>query len=686
MPKKQVSKKNLVIVESPSKATTIGKFLGSSYKVVASVGHVRDLPKSKIGIDIENDFEPNYINIRGKGDVIKSLKKEAKSAKKIYLATDPDREGEAISWHLAFLLGIDPEEKCRIVFNEITKNAVKEAVKTPRAIDIKLVDAQQARRVLDRLVGYKISPLLWRKIRRGLSAGRVQTAALKIICDRENEIKAFVPREYWTIKAEFEKDRKFEAILRQFKGKKLTLSNKEEADAVLETLKRGKYIVDKVEEKERRRRPYAAFTTSSLQQDAGNKLNFATKKTMMIAQQLYEGISIKGKGVTGLITYIRTDSVRISDEAKTAAREYIENAFGSQYYANNVFSNKKKGAQDAHEAIRPSDVSLSPESIKEQLTRDQYKLYNLIWSRFVASQMQEAVYDSVSLSIDNSGYGFKAKGSKLKFDGFLKVYKPEKNEDNILPLLKEGEILEAVNLEGLQNFTQPPARFTEASLVKELEEKSIGRPSTYAPIVATLNARKYITREKKSLLPTELGFVVTQMMEEYFSEIVDVNFTAGMEEKLDDVEIKDVEWKQIIRDFYVNFEKELTYADEKIENVEFEDEPTGELCEKCGKPIVIKNGRFGDFIACSGYPDCKNTKPIIKSTGVACPNCGKDIIERKSKRGRVFYGCSGYPDCKQVFWNKPSGKKCPECGSMLVEKKGKNTTLSCSNNECGYKE
>lgn len=686
MPGKKTVKKNLVIVESPSKATTIGKFLGSSYKVIASVGHVRDLPKSKIGIDIENDFEPNYINIRGKGDVIKALKKEAKSAKKIYLATDPDREGEAISWHLAYLLGIDSSEKCRIVFNEITKEAVKAAVKSPRAIDLKLVDAQQARRVLDRLVGYKISPLLWRKIRRGLSAGRVQTAALKIICDREREIKAFVPDEYWTITAQFEKDKKFEAVLKSFKGEKINITCKEHADDILTKLKQGKYIVESVEEKERKRNPYAAFTTSSMQQDAGNKLNFATKKTMMIAQQLYEGVHIKGRGITGLISYIRTDSVRISDEAKAKAEQYITENFGKEYNSNNIFSNKKKNAQDAHEAIRPSDVNLVPDDIKSQLTNDQYKLYKLIWSRFLASRMQPAVYDSVALSIDNGGYKFKANGSKLKFDGFLKVYKPEKNNDNILPHLEKGMVLNELDIRGEQNFTQPPARFTEASLVKELEEKSIGRPSTYAPIVATLNTRKYISREKKSLLPTDLGFLVTEMMEEYFKEIVDVNFTAGMEEKLDNIEVKDVEWKQLIRDFYIDFEKDLDVADREIEKVEIEDQPTGELCEKCGKPIVIKHGRYGDFIACSGYPECKNTRPIIKSTGVSCPKCGKDIIERKSKRGRLFYGCSGYPDCKQVYWDKPSGKMCPQCGEMLVEKKGKDTSLSCSNKECGYKE
>ena len=633
------AKKNLVIVESPSKAKTIGKFLGSKYKVIASVGHVRDLPKSKLGIDIEHDFEPQYIAIRGKGDIIKELKKEAKNAAKVFLATDPDREGEAISWHLAFLLGIDQNTPCRIVFNEITKKAVQAAIKNPRPIDLKLVDAQQARRVLDRLVGYQISPLLWRKVRRGLSAGRVQSAALKIICDRENEIKAFIPKEYWNITAELKKGKKFTAKLAEYNGKKLTVENKEQADEIVKVLKAGEYMVKKVEEKERARKPYAPFTTSSLQQEASTKLGFYTKKTMLIAQQLYEGIEIKGHGTVGLVSYIRTDSVRISDEAKAAAKEYIFENLGAEYYQNNVYSNKKKDVQDAHEAIRPSYIELEPDEIKDSLSKDQYNLYKLIWSRFMASQMSPAKFMGVSAAIDNSDYMFKATGSKLIFDGFLKVYSPGKEDDSdkLLPHLEKGEKLELVELLSEQNFTQPPARFTEASLVKDLEEKDIGRPSTYAPIIATIIERKYVNREKKTLTPTELGFIVTQMMEEYFKEIVDTGFTADMEDKLDAVEVKDVEWKDIIRDYYGTLEKELETADKEIKKVEFEVELTGELCEKCGKPMAVKHGRFGEFAACTGYPECKNTKPIVKSTNVKCPNCGKDIVARKSKTGRVLW-------------------------------------------------
>ncbi|MGI6721779.1 MAG: type I DNA topoisomerase [Anaerovoracaceae bacterium] len=683
---KTKTKKKLVIVESPSKAKTIGKFLGSRYRVVASVGHVRDLPKSKMGIDIENDFEPQYINIRGKGDVIKQLKKEAKNASQVYLATDPDREGEAISWHLAYLLGIDEHEPCRIVFNEITKNAIQNAVKEPREIDLNLVDAQQARRVLDRLVGYNISPLLWRKIRRGLSAGRVQSAALKIICDRENEIKAFTPEEFWNIIAEFKKGKAFEAKLMTFDGKKIKIGNKEEADRILADLKEGGYTVGKVEERDRHTRPQAPFTTSSMQQDASNKLRFNTRKTMMIAQQLYEGIEIKGRGTVGLVTYIRTDSVRISNEAKAAAAGFITENFGKEYHGNNSFSNKKKEVQDAHEAIRPADVTLTPAEVKDSLSKDQFGLYDLIWRRFMASQMTPAHYAGVSANIINGKYTFRATGSKLKFDGYLKVYSPGKEEDRLLPALEEGEQLQAENVKGEQSFTQPPARFTEASLVKDLEEKDIGRPSTYAPIVATLVDRRYVKREKRSLVPTDLGFLVTQMMEEYFKDIVDAGFTAEMEDKLDDVEVKGTPWKGVIRDFYKNFSKELEVADSKIEKVEFEDEKTDEVCELCGKPMVIKHGRFGKFLACSGYPECKNTKPIVKSTGVPCPVCGKDILERRSKRGRIFYGCSGYPDCTQVFWNKPINKKCPKCGSLLVEKKTKTNNYACSNKECDYKE
>lgn len=682
------TKKTLVIVESPSKAKTIGKYLGSRYKVVASVGHVRDLPKSKLGIDVENDFEPQYISIRGKGDLIKELKKEAKKAGKIYLATDPDREGEAISWHLAFLLGIDPGSPCRIEFNEITKNRIKEAIKNPRAIDLSLVDAQQARRVLDRLVGYQISPLLWRKVRKGLSAGRVQSAALKIICDREKEIRSFVPEEYWTITAEFNKKKNFTAKLSYKNGKKIKISSKEENDKILEELSYNKYSVSKIIEKPRVKKPYAPFTTSSMQQDAANKLNFNTRKTMVVAQQLYEGIDVGKRGTMGLITYLRTDSVRVSDEAKAAAASYVTEEFGEEYSANNIFSSKRKDVQDAHEAIRPSDVNLKPEGIKEYLSGDQFKLYKLIWTRFVASQMAAARYDSMQVDIENGKYRFRANGSKRLFDGYQKVYKTaDEEKDNLLPELNEGEELKLIDIKGEQNFTQPPARFTEASLVKTLEELNIGRPSTYAPIVGTLAERRYVKKEKKSLIPSELGFLVTGLMEEYFKEIVDVRFTASMEDRLDEVETTGHEWKQIIRDFYGPFRKDLEKADAAIEKVVVEDKPTGEVCELCGKSMVFKAGRYGDFIACSGYPECRNTKPILKAIGVKCPKCGKDVIEKKSKRGKIFYGCSGYPKCDMSYWNKPVNKACPKCGSLLTEKITKGEKgLVCSNQECDYKE
>ena len=594
------AKKTLVIVESPSKAKTIGKFLGGRYKVIASVGHVRDLPKSKLGIDIDNDFEPQYISIRGKGDIIKELKKEAKNASKVYLATDPDREGEAISWHLAFLLGIDPGTPCRIVFNEITERAIKEAIKNPRPIDLSLVDAQQARRVLDRLVGYQISPLLWRKVRRGLSAGRVQSAALKIICDRENEIKNFKPEEFWTITAEFRKGKKFTAKLTEYRGKKIVIENRERNDEILDVLKKGSFTVKSIEEKDRMRRPSAPFTTSSMQQDAANKLNFSARKTMMIAQQLYEGVEVKGRGTIGLVSYIRTDSVRISDEARAASKDYIVETMGETYYSSNVYRNRKGDVQDAHEAIRPSYVDLTPDMLKESLSRDQFRLYSLIWNRFVASQMAPARFRQLSVVIENGDYDFRAVGSRMTFDGFLKVYSSSKDdEDKWLPDMEKGETLKAESIEGQQNFTQPPARFTEASLVKDLEEKDIGRPSTYAPIVATLLDRKYISKEKKSLIPTDLGFIVTDMMEQYFNEIVDAGFTAQMEENLDDIETKGVRWKSVIEDFYDTLKDELKTADEQIEKVEFKEEPTGELCEKCGRPMVIKHGRFGAFAACT---------------------------------------------------------------------------------------
>lgn len=681
------SNKTLVIVESPSKAKTIGKYLGSRYNVIASVGHVRDLPKSKLGIDIDDNFEPQYISIRGKGDLIKSLKKEASKASKVYLATDPDREGEAISWHLAFLLDLDPEEACRIEFNEITKDTIKEAIKHPRKINMGLVDAQQARRVLDRLVGYQISPLLWRKVRKGLSAGRVQSAALKIICDREREIEKFEPKEFWNITAEFKKGKKFQAKLAEANGKKIVVENKAQNDNIIKELNSGEFIVSDVKEKIRMQKPYPPFTTSSLQQDAGNKLNFNAKKTMMIAQQLYEGVDVKGRGTTGLITYLRTDSVRVSDAAKQAAKDLIVSKFGAEYSANNVFSNKKKDIQDAHEAIRPAIIELEPELIKDSLTADQFKLYKLIWNRFMASQMSQSKSNSMQVNIANGIYGFKANGSELLFDGFRRLYNTTDDEGaKLLPSLEKDEKLKVESLKGEQSFTQPPARYTEASLVKELEDKDIGRPSTYAPIVSTLTERKYVGREKKALKPTELGFLVNDLMEEYFKDIVDAGFTANMENRLDDVEVGSQKWKDLISEFYGPFKKELDVADSAIEKIVVEDVPTGELCELCGKPMVIKAGRFGDFIACSGYPECKNTKPIIKTIGVKCPNCGKDIVARKSKRGRLFYGCSGYPDCKTVFWNKPTDKRCPECNSILLEKKTKNKNFVCSNEKCGYTE
>ena len=697
------AKKTLVIVESPSKAKTIGKFLGSRYKVIASVGHVRDLPKSKLGIVLPEDleaetvdkklegktaFDPLYINIRGKGELIRELKKEARNASKIYLATDPDREGEAISWHLAFLLGIDINTPCRIVFNEITAKAIKEAVKNPRPIDLSLVDAQQARRVLDRLVGYRISPLLWIKVQRGLSAGRVQSAALKIICDREDEIKNFVPEEFWSVNAICKKGKSFTAKLTEKGQKKISIANAAECDAVCAELGQGEYRVTAVEEKDRIRKPLAPFTTSSMQQDAANKLNFSTRKTMMVAQQLYEGVEIKGRGIVGLVSYIRTDSVRVSEEAMQSAREYIEKEFGADYYGGEIYNNKKKDVQDAHEAIRPSYIDLTPAEIKGQVTRDQYNLYNLIWLRFISSQMAPAQYKAMNMAIKNGSYQFKATGSKLLFDGFLKLNGNSKDgeEDKLIPALEKDEVLSDVKLETEQNFTQPPLRFTEASLVKELEDKDIGRPSTYAPIVATLSDRNYIEKEKKSLVPTELGYIVTEMMSEYFKEIVDVDFTATMEEKLDDIEVKGVRWKNIIEDYYGTLEAELKRAYDEAIEIDKEPELTGDICEVCGKPMALKHGRYGDFIACTGYPECKNTKAIVKKIGVKCPDCGGDLIERRTKKGRLFYGCSNFPKCNKAFWDKPVEKQCPQCGSLLVEKKSKDGNYACSNKECNYKE
>ena len=686
--KKTAKKKKLVIVESPSKAKTIGKYLGSTYKVVASVGHVRDLPKSKLGVNIEEDFEPQYINIRGKGDIIKELKKESKNASHIFLATDPDREGEAISWHLAYILGIPPEEVQRIEFNEITKDKIKDAISKPRGIDQGLVDAQQARRVLDRLVGYQISPLLWKKVQKGLSAGRVQSVALKILCDREEEINNFIPQEYWIVNAVFTKDKDFTAKLIKKNGKKLTIANKEENDKILKDLSNSEFIVAKLDKKKRSQKPYAPFTTSSLQQDASAKLGFNPRKTMMIAQQLYEGINVKGHGTMGLVTYIRTDSVRVSSEARANAKTLIINTMGKEYYNSNVYSNKKKDIQDAHEAIRPTDIRLLPSDVESSLSSDQFKLYNLIWRRFIASQMAASVSDSMGADIKSGDYLFRATGSRIVFDGFRKIYQTgDEKKDMLLPELQEEEKLIPKSIEGEQNYTQPPNRFTEAGLIKELEDKDIGRPSTYAPIVATLTDRKYVRRSKKTLIPTELGITVTDLLKEYFKDILDVDFTANMEDQLDDVEIGSVKWKDVIKNFYKGFEKELEVANKEIEKIEQKVILTDEICEKCGKPMAIKNGRFGEFLACTGYPECKNTKAIVKKIDVKCPKCGiGDIVARKSRRGKLFYGCSEYPECDQVFWYKPTNKKCPLCGSLLLHHKLKNSTLSCSNNECKYKE
>ena len=678
--------RTLLIVESPSKAKVIGKYLGSKYKVIASVGHVRDLPKSRLGVDVGNDFEPEYINIRGKGDTIKEIKKEAAAAKKVLLATDPDREGEAISWHLARLLDIDPSTECRVMFNEINKQTVQDAIKHPRAIDPDLVDAQQARRVLDRLVGYQISPLLWKKVSRGLSAGRVQSAALKLICDREKEIQAFVPEEYWYIAADFGDG--FIADLAKRDGKKPVISSAEEADAVRLELDEGSYTVSSVKEGKRQTKPYAPYTTSSMQQDASIRLGFQTGKTMQVAQQLYEGISVKGAGTRGLITYLRTDSVRVSSQAKAQASAYIKERFGDEYAGNNVFANKNKAMQDAHEAIRPSDVSLEPDKIKESLTPDQYRLYDLIWKRFVASQMAAAKYDTISVQIMNGRYEFRANGSRMTFDGWRKVYKTSGAEGEVnIPKLSEGDVLDPEKLITEQKFTQPPSRYTEASLVKEMEEKNIGRPSTYASIISVLVSRRYIKRVKKTLEPTKLGFDVTGILEVYFSDIVDVAFTGEMEDNLDNIELGNREWRGVIADFYKGFEEELKIADKEVERIEKEVVLSDEVCELCGKPMAIKEGRFGSFLACTGYPECKNTKPIVRSTGVKCPKCGKDIVEKRGRKsGKIFYGCSGYPDCDVSYWDKPTGEMCPECGSMLVRSKGRNAAVKCSNPECKYKE
>lgn len=687
--------KNLLIVESPAKAKTISKFLGKNYTVKASVGHIRDLPKSKLGIDIDDDFEPNYINIYGKGKVIRELKSDANKAENIFLATDPDREGEAISWHLAHILGLSEDKNIRVEFNEITKEKIRDAIKHPRKINKDLVDAQQARRILDRLVGYQISPILWKKVKKGLSAGRVQSVATKIICDREKEIEEFEPKEYWSIEAEHSKDDKkfksnFYGKYDKGKEKKLELNNEEEVQKVLSEIKKEKFIVDKVKRGNRTRNPYPAYTTSSLQQDASRKLGFPTKKTMMIAQQLYEGVNIKGKGTIGLITYIRTDSTRLSDQATDKCKKFIEDSYGKDYIGQGTKRKKKSGvnAQDAHEAIRPTNVLLLPFDIEESLSKDQYKLYNLIWTRTVASQMAAAKFETMSINIKAGEYIFKSNGSKIVFEGFLKLYNEENTKDIILPSLEKNDELKLEKLDTKQHFTQPPPRYTEASLVKTLEELGIGRPSTYAPTISTILSRNYVYLENKAFVPTELGIIVTELLKEYFKDILDEEFTAYMEKQLDKVSYGEVEWKSIIREFYKDFEKDLENAQEKMKDVEIKDEVTDTICEKCGKNMVIKMGRYGKFLACPGFPDCRNAKPLQQKLDIKCPKCNDgEIVEKRSKKGRIFYGCSNYPDCDYMVWDKPIKESCPKCNSVLLSKSRKNNIkIYCSNEECDFED
>ncbi|MGG3137898.1 type I DNA topoisomerase [Bacillus subtilis] len=683
----------LVIVESPAKAKTIERYLGKKYKVKASMGHVRDLPKSQMGVDIEQNFEPKYITIRGKGPVLKELKTAAKKAKKVYLAADPDREGEAIAWHLAHSLDLDLNSDCRVVFNEITKDAIKESFKHPRMINMDLVDAQQARRILDRLVGYKISPILWKKVKKGLSAGRVQSVALRLIIDREKEINDFKPEEYWTIDGTFLKGQEtFEASFFGKNGKKLPLNSEADVKEILSQLKGNQYAVEKVTKKERKRNPALPFTTSTLQQEAARKLNFRAKKTMMIAQQLYEGIDLGREGTVGLITYMRTDSTRISNMAVDEAAAFIDQTYGKEFLGGKRKPAKKnENAQDAHEAIRPTSVLRKPSELKAVLGRDQMRLYKLIWERFVASQMAPAVLDTMSVDLTNNGLTFRANGSKVKFSGFMKVYVEGKDDqmeekDRMLPDLQEGDTVLSKDIEPEQHFTQPPPRYTEARLVKTLEERGIGRPSTYAPTLDTIQRRGYVALDNKRFVPTELGQIVLDLIMEFFPEIINVEFTAKMERDLDHVEEGNTEWVKIIDNFYTDFEKRVKKAESEMKEVEIEPEYAGEDCELCSSPMVYKMGRYGKFLACSNFPDCRNTKPIVKQIGVKCPSCGEgNIVERKSKKKRVFYGCDRYPDCEFVSWDKPIERKCPKCGKMLVEKKlKKGIQVQCV--ECDYKE
>lgn len=686
----KTGKKYLVIVESPAKAATIGKFLGNNYKIEASMGHVRDMPKSQMGIDFEHDFEPKYITIRGKGELLGKLRKDAKAADKVYLATDPDREGEAISWHLLHALNLGEEKPIsRITFNEITKTAVKKSITEARDIDMDLVDAQQARRVLDRVVGYTISDLLWKKVKKGLSGGRVQSVALRLICDREGEIREFIPEEYWTLGAKL-KDADGKVFEAKFYGKgetKTELANEAETNEVLDGLKGKDFAVTDVKTGSRQKKPVAPFTTSTMQQEASKHLNMATQKTMMIAQQLYEGVNVKGEGTVGLVSYIRTDSFRISDEAYEAAVAFIKETYGDAFVNPERIVYKSKGkTQDAHEAIRPTNVSRTPESIKDSLSKDQYRLYKLIWKRFVASQMSPAVYDTLSVKLAAGDYTFRASGSRLRFSGFLEAYsKGEEEDEKVIPKLTQGDILQAEQLLPEQHFTQPPARYTDASLIKTLEEIGVGRPSTYAPTLTTIQARHYVTKEAKNLFPTELGEMVDEIMKTYFPDIVDIDFTANMEKRLDDVEMGKEEWKQIIRDFYPDFKKSVENAAEKLEKIEIKDEETDIVCEKCGRNMVIKYGRYGKFLACPGFPECQNAKPYFEEAGVNCPECGGKVLIKKTKKGRIYYGCEHNGDgCDFMSWNKPTGEKCPECGAFLEEKGRKNPKIVCSNEKCGY--
>lgn len=682
----------LVIVESPAKVKTIKKFLGSNYVVTASNGHVRDMPKSQMGIDIENDYEPKYITIRGKGEILAKLRKEVKKADKIYLATDPDREGEAISWHLSKALKLEDKKVYRISFNEITKNAVKASLKNPREIDMDLVDAQQARRVLDRIVGYKISPLLWAKVKRGLSAGRVQSVALRIIADREEEINAFIPEEYWTLDADLKVKGERKLLTAKFYGtekSKMTISSREELDEIMKEVENAEYSVADIKKGERTKKAPVPFTTSTLQQEASKALNFATAKTMRIAQQLYEGVDIKGSGTVGLITYLRTDSTRISEEADATVREYIREGFGEEYVSDGDVkkSSDKKIIQDAHEAIRPTDVTRTPAAVKEFLSRDQFRLYQLVWKRFIASRMQPARYETTSVKIAAGQYRFTVAASKIVFEGFRSVYTEAgetKEENNVLLKgLDMDSVLTKESLNSKQHFTQPPAHYTEATLVKTLEELGIGRPSTYAPTISTIIARRYVAKENKNLYLTEIGEVVNNIMKQSFPSIVDVNFTANMESLLDGVAEGKVRWKTIIENFYPDLEAAVEKAETELEQVKIEDEVTDVICEECGRNMVVKYGLHGKFLACPGFPDCRNTKPYLEKIGVPCPVCGKDVVIRKTKKGRRYYGCEDNPECEFMSWQKPSTKKCPRCGKYMLEKGNK---LVCSDEQCGYVE